>query len=346
MKIIDISGFGHSGKGIISDLFREINFIKVPKSNFEFDLLRIQGGLIDLRYSLVENWSPIRSDAAIKNFYNLIKRVGPKATIRKPMTLFYSNGMNYDDYFNGKFTKLTELYLSNLIDYVQYSEWPYQSIEFHPFKQFIKRFLYNTGIKKTFPTNIFIAAPKKFDSLTSEYLDELLSSASGANNYNYYVTHNAVEPYNPTLALSLFNDAKAIIVQRDPRDIYVSAILPNVGYVPKYEISSHWKLKQTFLGTNNIEQFIARQKIYYDQVKYDFDNENVMRIKYEDVVLKYEESLEKIFHFLQINHTDHISKGKFFNPEISKKNIGLWKIYKNQIEIKKIESELSQYCYQ
>jgi|APSaa5957512535_1039671.scaffolds.fasta_scaffold164768_2 hypothetical protein len=40
------------------------------------------------------------------------------------------------------------------------------------------------------------------------------------------------------------------------------------------------------------------------------------------------------------------NKGEYVNPKISKKNIGLWKSYKNQDEINLTYSELKQYCYQ
>ena len=35
-----------------------------------------------------------------------------------------------------------------------------------------------------------------------------------------------------------------------------------------------------------------------------------------------------------------------FNPDNSKKNIGIWKKYRDMPEIKLIEKELAEYCYQ
>lgn len=39
------------------------------------------------------------------------------------------------------------------------------------------------------------------------------------------------------------------------------------------------------------------------------------------------------------------SKNKYFKPELSSKNIGMWKIHSNQKEIDYIYSELKEYCY-
>ena len=47
MKFIDISGCGNSGNSTLSDLFKKFDGFVVPHYNFEFNLLRIQGGLLD-----------------------------------------------------------------------------------------------------------------------------------------------------------------------------------------------------------------------------------------------------------------------------------------------------------
>ena len=38
MRIIDISGFGHSGKSVVCDILKEINNFHVSEYNFEFNL--------------------------------------------------------------------------------------------------------------------------------------------------------------------------------------------------------------------------------------------------------------------------------------------------------------------
>ena len=65
-KFLDLSGFGISGKGAFIDLLREFDNYDTPRPDFEFGLIRIKDGLLDLKCSLVDNWSPVRSDVSIK----------------------------------------------------------------------------------------------------------------------------------------------------------------------------------------------------------------------------------------------------------------------------------------
>ena len=70
MKLIDISGFGHSGKTTVTNLFSEVDATHVHDPNFEFGLLRLPDGLIDLKRNVLDNWTPIKSDIQIKRFLN------------------------------------------------------------------------------------------------------------------------------------------------------------------------------------------------------------------------------------------------------------------------------------
>lgn len=74
-------------------------------------------------------------------------------------------------------------------------------------------------------------------------------------------------------------------------------------------------------------------------------NPNVLRIRYEDIVLKYDDTLNEIYNFLGEEPSVHIDKKLFFNPENSKKNIGLWKKVNRYKEIQVIEKKLSDFLY-
>ena len=72
---------------------------------------------------------------------------------------------------------------------------------------------------------------------------------------------------------------------------------------------------------------------------------NILRLNFEDIVLNYNSSLKVIKDFLDID-TKHIKKYKYFNPRKSEKNIGLWRKYHNQEDMQLIYSKLKQYCNQ
>jgi hypothetical protein len=344
MKFIDISGFGHSGKSIITDLLREFNGYQVPHYNFEFNLLRIQGGLLDLKYALNDNWSPIRSDAAIRRFRKLINRIGPSAKFSNPASLFLSNGMNYDMHFKGQFSDISNDYVNSLVNYEYQGEWPYPMIEEPSWKQFYQRLFNRMHLVKHFNSHITVAAPSNFIKLTREYLDRLFNSIKEEQNKNF-VMHNAVEPYSPVSALDLFSNARVIIVQRDPRDIYASNFVKEGVYNPTFENSTNWRMKQSFLITDNIERFIERQKIYFDMVRQKEDDNRVLRLQYEDVIFNYDQNINKILNFLEEPASIHQNKNLYFKPEVSKKNIGLWKLMPDQKNIEKIYENLSPYCF-
>lgn len=345
MKFVDISGFGHSGKGVITDLLREFKGYNLPNPNFEFNLIRIQGGLIDLKFALVDNWSPIRSDAAIRRFRNLVNKIGPKANIFNLKSLFTSNGMNYDKMFNGQFSSISYRYLNNLIDFEFEGEWPYQILDEPSILQFIQR-CQNTLKLKTHHTskvNVTSITESDFISVTQKYLTELFKIIKEEND-EVLITQNALEPFNPIQGLRFFENGKLIIVQRDPRDIYASLFIRNNAFIPSYETDYMWDLKINMLGANDIDQFCHRQSVYFNQTNLLY-NPNILRLRYEEIVLDYHNVLKKIYKFLEIDESMHIKKGEFFNPKTSSKNIGLWKKMTNQTIISRIESGLKPYCY-
>ena len=71
MSIVNLTGFNFSGKGAVAAILRGMEPIKSFQHGREFEMFRLPGGFIDLRYALVDTWSPMRSDMAIRNFRKL-----------------------------------------------------------------------------------------------------------------------------------------------------------------------------------------------------------------------------------------------------------------------------------
>lgn len=333
-----------TGKTVVTDILKEFDDFNIPAHTAEFNLIRIQGGLLDLYNALEEDWSPIRSDAAIRRFKKVVLKLGTKANFGKPASLFIANGMNYNNYFNNNFFDITDRYLDSLIDYTYNIEWPYLSIDNGPLNQFMERIKRTLNKKKVFHNQVFGSIKNNFIENTRSYIDELFNSTSFDGPKNF-VLHNAVEPFNPTRGLNLFNNAKIIIVHRDPRDVYASNFVQNEVFSPSFEVKRHWDLKMGLTSADNIETFIKRQKAQYDRVKASSDDSRVLRLSFEQIVMNYESSIKSICAFLNISEQQQIRKGQFFKPELSKKNIGLWKLMKDQTNISLIENQLNKYCY-
>ena len=90
-KVIDVCGIGHSGKTIVNQILSHNSDIHVHNPLFEFNLLRVYGGLINLKSNLVDNFSPNRVDMAISQFRHLIKTISPSARISNLKSIFNSN---------------------------------------------------------------------------------------------------------------------------------------------------------------------------------------------------------------------------------------------------------------
>jgi hypothetical protein len=253
--------------------------------------------------------------------------------------------MNYDKFFNGGFTKISNEFIDNLIDFQFDGEWPYQLLDEPVYVQFIQRFQTKLKLKTHHTSKVIVTSINESDFilLTKKYLSDLYFCIKDDHD-EVMVTHNALEPFNPCHGLNLFNNGKSIIVQRDPRDIYASTFQIGNSYIPKYETKYMWKLKMNMLGANDIDEFCHRQLVYFNQAKLLFDS-NILRLNYEDIVLDYENVLKKIYNFLEIEESLHVNKGYFFKPQLSIKNIGLWKKFPDQNAIKKIESQLKPYCF-
>ena len=72
-----------------------------------------------------------------------------------------------------------------------------------------------------------------------------------------------------------------------------------------------------------------------------------MFLRFEDLVYNYEESICQIEDFLNISNRNNDFVKKFFSPEKSKKNIGKYKLYKNEYKeaFSSIERELKEFLY-
>ena len=197
---------------------------------------------------------------------------------------------------------------------------------------------------------VYLVNQEKLISNIKIYLKKILFDKN--NKDKTVVTNNAFGPLNPTESMTFFDNGYCVIVDRDPRDIYMSSLDSNEIYMPQFEsnnpvYSSKYlmNLKRDMLGSNDIDTFILRQLNYRNNIKQGLDNDHVIRINYEDIVYKYEQTVSLLFNKLNINPHHHTRKLTHFNPELSKKNIGLWKKNSDMKEIKLISKKLKMFLY-
>ena len=169
----------------------------------------------------------------------------------------------------------------------------------------------------------------KFVALTKEYIETLFSSV--ANEEKYLMVDQLVPPTNLERYIKYFNDIKIVIVDRDPRDIFV---------LEKY----FWK---DGIIPTDVETF-CKWFIYTREHRKidDLNNKNVKFIRFEDMIFDYDNTTKELAQWLGLDLKKQINKKKFFNPNKSMKNVRTWeKVAVQQEEIRYIEKILSDYIY-
>ena len=253
--------------------------------------------------------------------------------------LFYPS-FGYSSKFH-HFNIKTEKFISDLTDDSWAIQWPYELPEISHIAYAKLKLISKFRNVHAWPEiNYHLSSGNRFIELARGYVKDLLVDSLNNDGCHTVVTHNMLEPCNPESGFCFFDNIKSIVVDRDPRDIYMTASTYSLGFndaVPIYSRIS---------GAFDIDLFIKRQRILRDKTDYS-SNDNVLRIRFEDLVFNYSEICKIIYKFLEIPEGDHKFKMRAFNPEDSIKNIGLWKGAPNELKshILKIQKELPELCY-
>lgn len=314
MEKIFIAGYGGSGSSAVFDLIKEIDIVRPIDAELRF--ISDPDGILSLHRAFDKEWSPYVFDLAVRRYLSLIRFLNKKYTKR------YS-GLNLNTHFNGKLIDYTYEYVSKL------SSNTFKGIWFGIASnrlRLIHKLSFKYGLPlRGFFEDIHLKSDVSFKEVTNEYFSVLLKEVAGeiSSNQKYLIDEPYCSLYLEEMS-QLFDDAKFITVVRDPRDLYVNAKKYGFTFIPSSpESFTEWY--------NNL---ITCKNFNYS------DSERVLRIRFEDLILEYESEKSKIFSFLGIENVQHIRKFKYLNPDKSKKNIGLWRSFAAQDEIKYITDHI------
>jgi len=323
--IVGICGYGYTGSGAVEDLLQEYDEITVPDKldTVEFTLAYEPDGLCDLRYHLVEN--RIKHFAPDFAIYRFIRR-----TKWKQLAMDRRTG--------GQFSVLTDRYLKAIVQATYHSHritcgslvasfWEksltviQRKLEF-----FLHRY-----IPLHWEQQRYIAAePTAFYLKTREYVMDIIRSAGVEPNTQKVLLDQPFPPHNPGVAFDFYDDPRAIVVSRDPRDLYLIA---------KYFAFSEAR----FIPTGDYRVFCA----YYRSVmscSTPSSPDRVLRIRFEDLIYRTDDTVRRIEAFLRL--TQHTRPRSHFQPEQSIRNTNLKEMFPQEQEaIACIERELAEYCY-
>ena len=340
-----MSGVGNSGKSAVVDLLREVDGLFVPEYWFEFDLIRVSGGLLDLRRCLLEDWSPIRSHAAYHAFRKVVQRMGLDPAPWDFIGLLKSTSQRYDGRFRGQFRTISLEFLEQFKIGSYKAEWPYDGLNDNYFTHFARKLARRAGLRRYNLRDVLLLDGKNFDESAREYIEQLYSLVVPAD-CDSIVLNNGFEPFNPDSGLDMLA-ARQIVVIRDPRDVYVSGLNShNVARQDENLLAfDNDGLNKSFLATDSLPLFVKRYRLYHDNI-FSGSRPDVLHIEFEKFIRDNEFYTRIIFNFLGIDRSRHKNANQFFDPAQSAKNVGMWRRYSRQDEIQYIESQLSAYLVQ
>lgn len=322
--ILGVCGYGYSGSGAAISLLKEFEGVKCLNNREvqEFTLSYISDGLEDLEFNIVSNPSKgTRCDIAIYRFKLLID--------------YYER--SYNRFTGGHFREYTDEYLNNLIqvkwkgirvfEYQRsWKRWVYFAK--NKVSVFLRRFNIN---RRFFPArecymSIF---PESFEEYTRAYVAKLLG---GNRDKECLLLDQPFSAGNPLHSMRFFVDPKCIVVDRDPRDLYVM-------------IKHVYKSNASFIPINTIDNFIKYYKIVRDDRLWK-GSSLIYRVQFEDLIYNYDSTIKGIENFVGPILGTHVYSKKYFDPAISIANTHVYPNYPEDAEaITKIEYELKDYLY-
>ena len=330
MKLITTTGYGATGSSVVTDLLKEFKNVK-SMGDFEFRFLQDPHGLRDLEYGLFENNNRLNTDYYIKQFIKYIDYIS-----KSPI-------YNYERFFDNKFKKISQEFINSLIDIQWDGYWHQDIIDEKPIKKFFyylervyqKKILKQKDSGANFYKNkMYYARPlskEDFYKKVQDYTTKLFQIMN-KKNHDFLVLDQLVPVDHNQTYLNYFENLKIIIVDRDPRDLYL---------LEKHEY------KEMFIPYQDVKTFVKWYRMVR-QCKSNQEHPQILRLKFEDFIYKYDETIQSVMNFLDLKSEHWVNKQKYFDPSISIKNTNKKRDYisaEDKNEIAYIEQELSEYCY-
>jgi hypothetical protein len=331
--IIGTTGFGESGSSALTNILEEFECVSTIKGGATFECKFFSNNLFQLETALRNQ---LFVNAAVKEMLYQAKLASNDQ--------FYITNFGKDFFFNSTMEYIktvTGSWLGGM-----YSERDADLIPKEEIKNFKRaRFLFDNLYKNKYELYEQYYWRPSFQTLTEQYYgkfdNEFYKKTQAytskiftpiAQNKRFILVDALFRPESVIHELNWFLNAKCLIGDRDPRDLYViNKMYKGEPYLPTWTVETYIDWFKTYRSCNrrNAEHF-----------------DTILQLKFEDLIYNYEGSLAKIKKFLDLKDSEHIKKGQIFIPEKSKTNTQLFRKYpKYAKDIEKIEKELPEFCY-
>ena len=320
--VISTSGFGNTGASAVLDFLRGYSKVQMI-DDFEYQLIHEPDGINDLKYHLTKNKNRLSSNAAIKRFLRLNRHSVVRCLKKR----------------NVDIDAITSRYISKLItvSWRGFSAFDPEDVSnisqnklVHKAQRgahYALRHINSSWHYPAYQTRYFsMMSESRFDAVTREYLREIFR-AMGYDTDKMIVTDMLFSSTNPAQGMEFFDDAKAIIVYRDPVDLFIRA-------------TTH-RATNAYHPCANVKDFVRYYKTLMENTEL---SGKVLCIQYEDLIYNYYPTTQKIMDFIGFeNRPDN--EFKYFDPDVSVKYTNARSTYSKKSDIEYIEKHLSKYTY-
>jgi len=323
--IIGVCGFGETGSGAVLDYLKEFNTVNV-KDDLEFTYLTSVDGMLYLERALMNPFSRTSDSIwGIKRYLDMAE---------KWKSHYQGHGLSSDVFMNSVRRFIDSITMVKW--YWNYKSYSFTSIYFlHHFvlSKIIPRIERKTGKRsKCWPLKevCFSVKPKNFYDAAQKHIDELFNEMR-LDQYSILCLDQPFAANNPQACFPFLKDPYAIIVDRDPRDLYVSG---------KTKLMGQWH----FFPIEPVEDFITYYKALRDNQPYRQIHPRVLSLRFEDLIYEYDKTTERIQNFLHLPENPH--PRTWFDPSRSIANTQVFKRYPSFADdVKKIEKALPEYLF-
>ncbi len=327
--IIGACGFGATGSSVVTDFLKEFDDVTV-KDDLEFTYVSGIDSLVDLEHRLMHPHG--RTGDSISGISRFLEMVNKRKRSYK------SHGLS---------SEIFEASAKKFIDAVTMTKWYWDrgksknTFRYSPEnilrKFYLKKIVPEYERKKGrrwqgWPLNEvrLSVMPDNFYEAAQKHVDELLKGM-GLDQEKVIALDQPFPGSNPQACFPFFKDPYAVVVDRDPRDLYVFGKTKLMG-------------SQHFFPIDTVEDFI----IYYRAVRKDRPylqpHPRVMFVRFEDMVYEYDQTMPKLCKFL--NLPENPRPKSVFDPALSIANTQVFKRFPQLAEdVKKIEKELPEYLF-
>ena len=327
--IIGACGFGATGSSVVTDYLKEFDNVTV-KDDLEFTYLTSLDGLLYL-------------ERALMNPYN---RTGDSiSAIRRFQELIFRKKSSYE--IHGLSSEVFEQSAKDFIDAITMTKWYWTETTVKSGWRYIPRnFLRHYMLSKVIPAKEkklgrrvsvwpmkevrLSVRPKNFYDAAQIHVDELLKDM-GLDQEKIVALDQPFAGNNPQVCFPFLKDPYAVVVDRDPRDLYVFGKTKLMG-------------KMHFFPIDKVEDFIIYYRCLRKDQPYLQNHPRILRLRFEEMVYEYDKTTAKLHEFLHLPENPHPKS--VFDPSLSIANTQVFKRYPQFAEdVEKIEEALPDYLF-